>query len=189
MGELIGTIIAFLLVCLIVAWVGWPVAAFAEAERLTIGQAALVFLGGSLGIFAVVATCSYLFTQDAATASQSARSGGSAFTSDGLIRGHAVSGHKVAAYETHRIAGSEFTFAFVPWPREKHRIYILTSPSYGSRATDAHSTHRYHDGALNRHFICVAASAYPDDLTAARELALMWAQATAEYIATGKKFG
>jgi len=200
MGEVIGTLFALFVIALIIMWVGWPVVAFAEAERLTNWEALLVFLAGSLGVFVVVATITYLSMDEAAAttyapqpaaspSSSGTRPHSSKFTSDGLIRGHAVGGRKVAAYETHRIAGFEFTFAFVPWPGEEHRIYILKSPPYGSRASDAHSTHRHNDYSLKCHYICVDRSAYPETLTAARELALMWSQATARYIKTGKKFG
>lgn len=200
MGEVIGTIIALLILGLLVSWIGWPVAALAEAERITTGQAFLVFLAGSIGIFVVVAALTYFFMEEAQAYTHSPQNGtatsegraqptGPKFTHDGLIQGHAVQGRKVAAYETHWVGPYKFTFAFVPWPTEKHRIYILKSPSYRGRSNGAHETHRFHDSTLNRHFICINSSAYPDTLTDARELALMWAQATARYIDTGENFG
>lgn len=105
-----------------------------------------------------------------------------------LIPGHKVDGHKVAAYETHWVAGFEFSFAFIPWPFEKYRIYILRSPSYGRRDGGSEVAHWLSDHHYDAKFVCVDHSVYPDTLTDARNLALMWAQATARYIKTGRKF-
>ncbi|WP_460359297.1 hypothetical protein [Mycobacterium sp. ZZG] len=79
--------------------------------------------------------------------------------------------------------GVDFTFRFTWMPAENTwRIYIERQPSYGSRATGAHSTHRL--GLPNRPYIC-----WTDRLTsyeAARKVAAMWADATQRYIATGQ---
>ena len=64
------------------------------------------------------------------------------------------------------------------------RAYIVSSPSYGSRATGLHSTHRLNDG---RYYVCW--SPEPTSLEAITVVSKMWADATAEYIDTGRSFG
>lgn len=189
-------VVGIIFFAIAIAWISWPVMVFADEAYIDIWEALLIFLAGSVLLFLISLAVTYLFSRQAVVYSpppQSATAPSSSdttsITPDGLIRDHSVRGRKVAAYETHRIAGFEFLFAVVPWPREEYRIYILKSPSYGRRSSGAHETHRLSDGAFECRFICVASNAYPHTLTEARELALMWAQATARYIKTGKNFG
>lgn len=187
-------VVIIILLALAFAWIGWPVFVFADEERIEFWQALLVFLAGSALIFLIVFTMTYVISRVARTVRPEPEHENSPprsllfpnLTPEGLIPDHAVNGNKVVAYESHWIAGLEFTFAIIPWPLEKFRIYILRSPQYGPRSTDPHTTHRLMDGP--RPYICVDSTHYPDTRTAARELALMWAQATARYIKTGRKF-
>jgi hypothetical protein len=64
------------------------------------------------------------------------------------------------------------------------RIYIDAHPSYGNRATDAHSTHRYSDGP--RHYICWDGPMR--DWAQAEDVATAWAERTQNYIRTGENF-
>lgn len=186
-------IVVVIIFALVLVWIGWPIGWLAKEAHLTGGQAFLVFLAGSLCIFVVSLAVSYVVTPEAVhytpPPQPSPSPSGSNFTDDGLIRDHKVSGRRVAVYETHTIAGFKFLLAVVPWPGEKHRIYILKSPGYGDRSTDAHSTHRYYDRNFGCHYICVDRDYYPEELNEARNIGLMWSQATARYIKTGETFG
>ena len=74
----------------------------------------------------------------------------------------------------------KFTFS-VERSGRSFRIYIDAQPSYRSRATDAHSTHRYSDGP--RHYIC-----WDGELNSwaeAEDIATAWAERTQGYIRTG----
>ena len=182
MEVIVGLIIcAFLL-----WWIGWPILEFADREHLEIWEAMLITFAGSLVILLVSALVAYVVTPPPPAPQIPEPARPAPLTQEGLLPGHSVGGHKVKTYETHWIAGEEYLFAFIPWPREKYRIYILKSPGYGQRASDSITTHRLSDG--QRRYICVDSRAFPETLTDARELALMWSQATARYIKTGKKF-
>jgi len=61
------------------------------------------------------------------------------------------------------------------------RAYIINSPSYGSRSTGAHDTHRLNDG---RYYVCW--SPEPTRLDEITQVSKMWADATAKYIDTGR---
>jgi len=61
------------------------------------------------------------------------------------------------------------------------RAYIINSPSYGSKPTDAHSTHRLNDG---RYYVCWTPE--PQRLDEITQVSKMWADATARYIDTGR---
>lgn len=74
-----------------------------------------------------------------------------------------------------------FRFAWIPGP-ETWRIYIVRQPSYGSRSSDAHSTHRL--GLPTQPYVCWA-GALPT-FSAARAVAALWADSTQRYIATGQ---
>jgi hypothetical protein len=79
-------------------------------------------------------------------------------------------------------AQADYHFDFVRQGDGNWRIYILSQPGYGSRATGAHDTHRYHDGS--RYYIC-----WDRDIpteAAAREVGALWADATQTYIRTGR---
>ena len=60
------------------------------------------------------------------------------------------------------------------------RAYIVSSPSYGSRSTGAHDTHRLNDG---RYYVCWTPE--PTRLDQITAVSKRWANATANYIDTG----
>lgn len=78
-----------------------------------------------------------------------------------------------------------FTFDLQPIESEV-RIYIVEQPSYGSRASDGHSTHRM--GLPDKPCVCVDHRLRPVTVPEALSWAIYWAEKTAEYIRTGKKF-
>src|SRR5262245_48181596 len=80
-----------------------------------------------------------------------------------------------------------FTFNLVKQPDGEVRIYILDGPSYGYRATNGHSTHRYFD-THHRPYVCIDHSLRPTNLHDARSWARYWADKTARYIKTGRSF-
>jgi len=81
-------------------------------------------------------------------------------------------------------ADFEFNFSTRPFTEEV-RIYIGNMPSYGSRDTDGHSTHRFRDpnGAP---YICYDPA--PTNLTDAFKIAKAWAEKTWRYIKTDQRF-
>jgi len=89
----------------------------------------------------------------------------------------------VSAYYRTRDRNCDYRFRFVNvgnlW-----KVYILAQPSYQSREQSCHATHRLRDSVGN--YICwsTAISSYED----AREIAQRWAEATEEYIRTGRRF-
>ena len=64
------------------------------------------------------------------------------------------------------------------------RAYIVNAPSYGLRSTSWSSIHRLNDG---RDYVCWQPE--PKTLDDITRVSKMWADATAEYIATGRSFG
>jgi hypothetical protein len=80
-----------------------------------------------------------------------------------------------------------FTFDMVRQADGEVRIYILDGPSYGRRATDGHSTHRYTD-YRGRPYICVERGLHPTNFHDAESWARYWADGTAKYIRTGRPF-
>jgi hypothetical protein len=81
------------------------------------------------------------------------------------------------------LADYEFDFHHTWWSGE-YRIYIDSQPSYGSRDTSLHATHRLVDG--DRYYICwtTPISSEAD----ARQVSALWADKTQEYIKTGRRF-
>jgi hypothetical protein len=61
------------------------------------------------------------------------------------------------------------------------RAYILHQPSYGSRGTGLHATHRRSDG--NRYFVCWEPE--PTSYAALRTICDQWARRTERYIKSG----
>lgn len=197
MVELVSIVLFGSAVGIAIFWGIWPTLYFADLWSLPFGIVLLMFLGVSGAVFASSFLWSFHVEWHRETIAEIRDQGEpfpvqqrvSACTVDGLIRGHVVAGRRVKAYETHQIAGMKFTFAFVPWPTERFRIYILNSPSYGNRDAGYHPTHRLRDSALNCDYICIQVQAYPSAFEDARSIALTWAMATARYIKTGETFG
>jgi hypothetical protein len=66
------------------------------------------------------------------------------------------------------------------------RIYILSSPDYGSSPTDCHSTHRYFSEEEDLHYICWSNCIHT--LDDARSIAKAWAEKTQNYIKFNEQF-
>lgn len=64
------------------------------------------------------------------------------------------------------------------------RAYIDKQPPYRGRATDAHSTHRLSEGS--RKYVCWTSPLR--SLKEAKKVAALWADATQQYIRTGRRF-
>jgi hypothetical protein len=67
----------------------------------------------------------------------------------------------------------------------RYRSYIVGQPDYGSRATDAHSTHRHWD-ASGRAYVCWSRPITSEQ--DALRVSAAWADATQEYIKSGQRF-
>lgn len=81
------------------------------------------------------------------------------------------------AYPTHRDYSFTFEFADGHW-----RAYINTTPNYGSRPSGTLESHRL--GIGSRPYVCWEPE--PTTLSLAQSVAAMWADATENYIATGR---
>lgn len=66
------------------------------------------------------------------------------------------------------------------------RAYILDQPSYGSRRSDGHVTHRYYDASESRHYVCY--EPMPRSADDARAVAKRWAEGTTRYCRNGEPF-
>jgi hypothetical protein len=79
-----------------------------------------------------------------------------------------------------------FDFDVVRLPDDSLRAYITNMPSYGSRPTDLHSTHRYYDNSSERHYICFDGKVDSEE----NMLGVMkyWAEETQHMIRTGIPF-
>jgi hypothetical protein len=66
-----------------------------------------------------------------------------------------------------------------------YRPYIASQPTYGSRSTGAHETHRL-TGAGGRKFVCWDRPLHSEE--EAKNVAALWADATQAYILTGRPF-
>ena len=92
------------------------------------------------------------------------------------------------ARRTYRTADGRNYFGFdvVRLPDNSLRAYIDTMPSYGSRSTGLHETHRYYDKVSRRHYICFDSKVYyEEDILAVMKY---WAEETQRYIRTGSPF-
>ena len=94
----------------------------------------------------------------------------------------AQSGGQAISYRT-RDGQADYRFSFQRQGDGLFRIYILSQPSYGSRDTSMHATHRLNDGRL---YICWAGAIRTTEQ--ARWVAATWADSTQNYIRTGRTF-
>jgi hypothetical protein len=78
---------------------------------------------------------------------------------------------------------ADYQFSFERQLDGNWRAYILDQPSYGSRPTDAHATHRLVD-TRGRFYICWAGPLTTG--SDAQRVAALWADATQVYIETGR---
>jgi hypothetical protein len=92
------------------------------------------------------------------------------------------SGQRLLWYRS-RDGLAEYAFSLAP-QSNGFRIYIKHQPSYGSRDTGAHTTHRLHD--QGQPYICWAGCIRSEEEALA--VAARWADATQEYIKTGTTF-
>ena len=92
--------------------------------------------------------------------------------------------------ETYRLtykaarARTKFEFELRQLPDAGWRVYILKQPSYGRRHVTAHTSHRLSDE--NGRFVCWRGVLKTKEEAAA--VARLWADRTAEFIATGNLF-
>jgi hypothetical protein len=77
---------------------------------------------------------------------------------------------------------ADYKFSFVNRLNGEWRAYIISQPSYGSRPTDAHSTHRL-TTALGRKYVCWDRPIYSQDEL--RGVVALWSDRTQDYIRYG----
>jgi hypothetical protein len=87
-------------------------------------------------------------------------------------------------YYRTRDAQADYRFSIERQRNGTYRAYICSQPSYGPRGTAAHETHRLTAGG--RHYICWNRPI--DTEEEAQSVAALWADATQEYIKTGRRF-
>jgi hypothetical protein len=88
------------------------------------------------------------------------------------------------SYRT-RDGRADYQFSIEQQNNGGYRTYIASQPSYGNRPTGAHPTHRQHDGA-GRPFVCWSTPIASEQ--DALRVSAAWADATQEYIKTGRRF-
>ena len=91
---------------------------------------------------------------------------------------------RVLKYRT-KDGHADYRFSFEEQHDRNWRAYIVCQPSYMGREDDAHSTHRWSDGA--RKYVCWTIPLR--SLAQAKQVAALWADCTQKYIRTGVKFG
>lgn len=77
-----------------------------------------------------------------------------------------------------------YQFSFERQANGEYRAYILTEPNYRGRDASAPATHRNVD--RGRRYVCWTEPLRSEE--AARTVAKSWAEATQEYIRTGRRF-
>jgi hypothetical protein len=78
-----------------------------------------------------------------------------------------------------------YSFSIEQRASGRFRSYIVAQPDYGSRATDAHSTHRHWD-IRGRAYVCWSRPITSEQ--DALRVSAAWADATQEYIKSGQPF-
>jgi len=86
-------------------------------------------------------------------------------------------------YEANSILRNRYFNFKLKYKGGSWRAYILNSMNYGTRSSDAHSTHRLYDSELNLNYVCWSVPI--QDLEQITKIAKMWADATMRYIKTG----
>lgn len=84
-----------------------------------------------------------------------------------------------------RSGHSLFEFGFHRRDNGAWRIYVLSQPSYGCRASGLHATHRLRDDS--GYYVCWQGRIA--NLREAKFVAQVWSELTERYIATGQSFG
>lgn len=77
---------------------------------------------------------------------------------------------------------ADYGFSFEQQVNGGWRAYIQSMPSYGSRNTGLHATHRLTDSG--RYYVCYDPA--PRSEADVRKVAALWANLTQEYIKTGR---
>lgn len=91
--------------------------------------------------------------------------------------------HSTVYYRT-KDGRADYGFSVERQGNGTYRPYITSQPSYCGRADDAHSTHRLTDGG--RQYVCWTHQLQSE--AEAKQVAAKWADATQEYIRTGRGF-
>lgn len=86
-----------------------------------------------------------------------------------------------AIYYRTKDGRADYSFSFEQVRDGYWRAYIMGMPSYGTRRTDASTTHRLSEGG--RSFVCWSGSLKSEE--DARQVAKKWADMTQVYIRTG----
>ena len=89
---------------------------------------------------------------------------------------------KVMRYYRTKDGRADYQFSFEQQRDRSWRAYILNMPSYRSRNTGLHTTHRLTDGG--RYYVCWDSKLR--SLESAQQVAALWADLTQVYIRTGR---
>ncbi len=87
-------------------------------------------------------------------------------------------------YYRTRDGQADYRFSIERQSDGTYQSFILSQPNYGSRATGAHDTHRL--TASGRRYVCWNRPL--QNAEEAKSVAALWADATQEYIRTGRRF-
>ena len=79
---------------------------------------------------------------------------------------------------------ADYRFSIEQQTDGTYRSFILAQPPYGSRATGPHETHRLTDGG--RRYVCWDRPLRSEN--EAQSVVARWADATQEYIKSGRRF-
>ena len=90
----------------------------------------------------------------------------------------------LTTYYRTRDGRADYRFSIEEQRDGTYRPFILSQPNYGSRSTGAHETHRLTAGG--RHYVCWNRPIRSQD--EAKGVAARWADATQEYIKSGRRF-
>lgn len=88
-------------------------------------------------------------------------------------------------YYRTRDGQADYGFSIERRSNGTYRPYIVSQPDYGSRATGAHATHRLTDSG-GRQYVCWNRPLQNEE--DAKQVAATWADATQQYIKTGRRF-
>lgn len=80
---------------------------------------------------------------------------------------------------------ADYGFSIERQPAGGYRVYIVSQPSYGTRDSDAHSSHRYTAGDGRRYICWEGTLKTKQD---ASNVAALWADNTQRYIRSGRTF-
>ncbi len=93
-----------------------------------------------------------------------------------------------AVIDTYRSTDGTYYFKFCFYPAgDYYDVDILAMPSYGSRSSDLHLTHRL-PSERGGYKICFGEPQIISDLNTAKKWAASWSELTVTYIKTGREF-